>query len=237
MAVGSPAILKDNAPVVTTGQTSVAVTGVIIPANTHVEVMIACSNAGTAVGDPTVVSDGTNNYTKDDTATRLSNVYQSVWHFYDAAGGTKTITVTLAAACNYTHVVVLGTSNADSAGAADVIGGGDQGGTTTVTVISVGNVAQNDEAALFGLNWGTSTALATWPSTGYTSLVNNPNATRGRGHAIAYRTPLTSAGSTETAANQVLLGGATSWAGVLATYKGAAAGGIIVKKLAALGVG
>lgn len=226
MAIGTPAILKDNGGITTGGQTTVAVSGVVIPANTLVKVMVACSNGVTGVGDPTTVVDNAgspNSYVKADSATRSTTVYESEWYFYDAAGGTRTITVTLGAACNYTHVVVVGTSGAASASPLDVIGGGDQGGTTTVAIISVGNVAQNDEASIVGLNWATATALATWPPTNYTSLMNTTNATRSHSHACAYRTPLTSVGGTETGSNQVILGGATSWAGVLGTFKGAAA--------------
>jgi hypothetical protein len=228
MAIGTPAILKDNGAITTNGQTTVAVASVVIPAGSLVTVLVACSNATTAVADPTGVSDGTHAYTKDDTAVRESGnfVHESEWTFYDAAGGTRTITVTLGASCNYTHVVVIGTSNAATSSATDVIGGGDQGGTTTVAVISVGNVAQNDEASVEGLNWGSSTALTKWPPTNYTSLFNTTNATRTRGHAGAYRTPLTSVGAQETGSNEVILAGAASWAGTLVTYKGATAGGV-----------
>jgi hypothetical protein len=123
---------------------------------------------------------------------------------------------------NYTHVVVVGTANVASTSALDEIGGGDQGGTTTVAIISTLTVDQADEASIIGLNWSSATALAKWPPTNYTSLFNTTNATRSHSHAGAYRTNLT-AGAAETGSNEVILGGAASWAGVLATYKGAAA--------------
>lgn len=211
--------MKDNGAVTTSGQTTVPVTGVVIPANTHVECIVACANAAVAVGQPTGVSDGTNSYVMDDSSLRSTTVYESIWKYYDAAGGTKTITVTLAASCNYTEVAIIGTSGMATTLDLDETSGGDQGGTTTVTIISVGNVDAADEISLIGMMWGTGTALTKWPPTNYTSLLNAANATRSKGHAIAYRTPLT-AGSPETGSNEVILGGATDWAGILATYKG-----------------
>lgn len=220
MAIGTPAVLKDNGAIASSGQATVAVTGVVIPAGTLVTVHIAGGAASGAVVDPTGVSDGTNAYAKDDSSAR-STENEAQFSFYDAAGGTRTITVTLGTSCNYTHVVVVGTSGAATSSVLDQNSGGDQGGTTSVTVVSVGNIAQADEASLAAVVWGTSTALSSTFS-GYGSLVNATNATRGRGHHVGEKTPLT-AGSPETAS--ATLGSATSWAGVMGTYKGASGGG------------
>lgn len=222
MAVGTPAVLKDNGAITTSGQTTVAVTSVVVASGgVLVTVHVACSNGTTAVGDPSGVSDGTNSFTKRDSATRSTTVYESVWDFYYASGGTKTITVTLGAASNYTHVVVTGTSGTTTT-PFDKADTGSQGGTTAVSIPTSGALAQTDEASLVSIMWSTATAMSVWPpnsSSGgtYTSLVNTTNATRTRGRAVAYKTALSAAIQTATAT----LGATASWAGVIATYKGA----------------
>jgi hypothetical protein len=228
MAIGTPAILKDNGPIATSGQTTISITSVTIPANTLVEVLVHCTNLNsTAVLAPTAVADnaGTpNSYTKDDAANHgtTNAVNETLWSFYDSSGGTRTITVTLASSCNYTHAVVTGISGADSSTPLDTVGGGDAGTTTAVSIVSTANVAQADEASLVGLAWATATALSVWPPTNYTSLFNTTNGTRTHGHAGAYHTPLTS-GAAETAS--ATMGSNTQWAGVMGAYMGAAAGG------------
>jgi hypothetical protein len=194
----------------------------VVPAGTLVTVHVACSNGTTAVGDPSGVSDGTNSYTKRDSATRSTTVYESSWDFYDTVGGTRTITVTLGGSSNYTHVVVVGTANASTT-PFDKADTGSQGGTTAVSIPTSAAVAQADEASLTSIMWSTATAMSAWPPTSssggsYTSLVNTTNATRTRGRAVAYKTVLSVA--TETAS--ATLGATASWCGTIATYKGAA---------------
>lgn len=220
MAIGTPTVLKDNGPVTTSGQMQLTVTGVPVTAGQIVTVCIAHSNAGTAVGDPVRVFDGVNDYVKDDAAHPASNtVYVSQWSFVDTVGGTRAITVVLPAPANYIHVVVVGTSGADTTlPPRDSVGGGDFGGTAAVSIVASSNTQGTDEASIVTLSWASATAPTTYPSAGYTSLVNTQNALRTRSMAVAQKTPLTS-GAAETFT--ATLASAGDWAGALTTYRGA----------------
>jgi hypothetical protein len=220
MAIGNPSQVGTNTSQAS-GQTTLAISGCVIPASSLVIVTTGYSNGGTAVGDPTSVSDGTNNYTKATSDTRTTASYASIWYFYDSAGGTRTITITFPAAVNMSWAYVFTCASASSTNTLDATDNGTaQGGTTTPSSTTSTNIAQADEVAIVCLyNGSDSTQPTTWPpTTGFTNLANVNNTTRGRAFAVAYLNQLTS-GATLTAAAGTYAA-AKNWVMPMATFKG-----------------
>lgn len=221
MAIGTPSQVATQTSQ-TSGQTSVAMASVVIPANSLVVLIIMASNSGTAVGDPSTVSDGTNNYTKAASSVRGTNNYHSLWYFYDTSGGTKTITATLPAASNMTFTRVWTVSGIASASPLDQIGTGQTAsGTVSLNVAGPTATSQADEICFFTYSWAEAILPGTPTPTNYSDIGNQTNGTRGWGIDYAYR--ILSATSTE--APSVTLNSSKAWAAVFSSFK--AAGGSV----------
>lgn len=220
MAIGTPTSLGSNTSS-GAGQTSIAVAGAVIPADTLVVVCVEMS-AGTGDPGPTLaVSDGTTTYTIDRNVLR-TEVRAAICSLYYTTGATKTITAS-GLSDNENWIDVFAISGADPASWQDTGNSAGSGvaSPTNIVATTLANIAQNDEVSIVALSRFNGTAM-TWPPSGYTSLLNGTDGVRGRGAAIAYKTPLT-AGATESATFAQPTASDLVWA--IQTYKGATGGG------------
>lgn len=212
----------------TSAQTAWTTASITFPAGTLAVMEISTSgsavNAGFTVADGggtgtawTVVSEANNNG-------GAAGVHSAIAYHYYASATTTTVKASFPS-CNMRFGWCGYTSGTDTA-PGDAVGAANPGAATSITVTTSTNLAVDGEIGFVGVSLQSNGAgnPTTWPTSGFTSLFNPTDGTRGRAAAFEYQILTTGSGATLSSGSIPYTTSSVAAASI-ATFQPAASGG------------